>query len=782
MEDTTIRDFGGGWNTADSDLNLSSKYQPVSENIARGVDGSFSPRMGYTLFNWFEDGFRSPPRTFTTDYKFYVGQPYIDIHLPDHPYKSGDHFHISNIVGYKGEETTNISADDIEGTYGIVSVDENTVRIALRYSAQDSGQFTFSVSLEHDTHTLSGNIIHMHYFNDRMIVFSDSGEIATIADDGTRENIWNYKAAYEKGVELVPTRPCKMWSSDTFKSTVIACNGRDNDKPIQINSDFKCEYLVDKASNSNAAVPRAEYVLCMQGYVLLLNTEHGEPYVEISAKGTDGTFTRDPTPDDAVEKDLSMETSTVKASIRGATRLRDKVFVAFFDRGMVGTLGIYSDKFHDPDFGDTISEHGTVSHRTLVPLGNDVFMCDYAGVPSVSISQQSGIYVPTRVSELISPTMQSHLASLSEQILQEKAFAVYNKSSKSYMLFLPKYDGTARGLAPNALVFTPALRELNRAIVIAPMHNLLTKTTVRLQGATDIGTLQAAKINGTRKVVSIIDENHFVVQLDGAPTNLNVVEGGGDAMTFTPINDETPCYVFEYNKELGIRRWTRYRDFNFDCAASSQRGRVYVAKGLRVYRLGDHEEPVFADRVGEFDYWQWFNNETYYVGERVRDETNSKVYICLETHTSSANGSFAQFREKELDIWEEYEGEEIEWELQTPWSDLRKRANVKVNKYVQIDATGRDRFTLSAFTNNILIDPETFELAPYRSMDFTAGDVGGFGMPKPNYFGGGRRTREQKLWPMPVRGKLIRWRISGKTKLPVKFVALTMYYKIGGIK
>src|SRR5690606_26760532 len=39
--------------------------------------------------------------------------------------------------------------------------------------------------------TVDGNIIEMHYFNDRMLVFTDEGEIATIDVSGTKTAIWN---------------------------------------------------------------------------------------------------------------------------------------------------------------------------------------------------------------------------------------------------------------------------------------------------------------------------------------------------------------------------------------------------------------------------------------------------------------------------------------------------------------------------------------------------------------------------------------------------------------
>ena len=48
--DATIRDFSGGWNVVDNDLNLDTKFSKILENMHRGVDGSNAVRPGTSLF------------------------------------------------------------------------------------------------------------------------------------------------------------------------------------------------------------------------------------------------------------------------------------------------------------------------------------------------------------------------------------------------------------------------------------------------------------------------------------------------------------------------------------------------------------------------------------------------------------------------------------------------------------------------------------------------------------------------------------------------------------
>lgn len=771
LKNTTVKDFSGGWNVADNDLNLSSKYQPVSDNVLRGADGSIVVRPGYALKSDFADGtetsFAAASYTFTT----VDTQAYIDITWAAHPFSSGDHITLSGCVDVGG-----ITASALNKTHGVLKIDANTVRIAVDEAATSSTSAAMTnVGVVRDTHTLSGNIIHQRYFNRRMVCFTDIGEIGTFEPNGTLSCIWNFAAAEALSTGLLPTRACRHWSSDAFKSTLIACNGYDRDKPVQIDAEFNVEYLVDKATFSNAAVPKADYVVCMQGYVIFIRTENGSPYIELSAKGTDGTFSRDPSPADAVELDLSLVTSSVEPVLLGGGRLRDKLYLAFYDRGMLGTLGVYTTgtpALHEPDFADTIAEHGVVSHHTIVSLGNDIFMCDYAGVPSVTISSQSGLHVPVRLSELISPVMSKHLARLEEDTLRDHAFAVYDKQLRAYMLFVPKYDETPVALGTDPIQFNEALRGSNRAIVLWANHGLIDRSYITLSGAITFNGLDAADINGTREVVSIIDDNTVIVQLGGRPSE-GTTAGGGSSVIATPVNDETIVYVFEFNRELGIKRWTRFRDWNFDCAAVTQRGKLMLAKGTKLYQMGHPEEPIHADAVNEDDGVAWANATAYAVGARI---TDGIIYECVVAHTSPASGTFAEARATYPTYWEEYIGRPISWEVETPWSDMQTRGYFKNLKYIHLDAIGEEQFTVSGFTNQIYRDPETNELIPARTMTFVAQGGGGYNQVEVEAWGGGRRTRDKKVWPFPLRPKTLRWRFSGDTRHAFKLVSLTMHY------
>lgn len=787
LEDTTIRDFSGGWNVADSDMNLSSRFQPISENVVRGIDGSLYPRWGTKFIKDFADGVETSYAAATYTMDVTDTSPVITITKTAHGFSSGDHVTISGATDFGG-----IPASAINGTHGILKFSDDKFKIAVRFVATETLNDTMdNVTIVHDTHTLTGNIIEGRYFNNRSVLFTDIGEVGTLDENGNVSRIWSYELADKLATGLIPCRECSHWSADSFKSTLIACNGYDKDKPIQIAEDFTVEFLVDKATQSNSAVPKADYVMCMQGFVAFIRTEYGDPFIEFSAKGTDGTFTRETDPADAVEVDLSTVTSTVKTTLLGASRLRDKMYVAFFDRGMIGQLGDYSDaNAHQPDFSDTIAEHGTIGHRTLVSLGNDIFMCDYAGVPSVSISAASGVYIPSRLSELIAPEISKHLSRLSEEQLSKKAFAFFNRSAKMYMLFLPKYNEVVQTLGNDPFTLTKSLNTLNHAILIAKDHNLISRSYITIAGAVDIGDLSASDINGVRKVVEILDQNTLIVELGASPTTdppyappeggPPTPTGGGNSVTITPVNDETVVYAFEYNKAFRIRRWTRMRGWNFDCGYVSQQAVVHLCKGTKVFQMGSDENPIYADNLDEYDY-KWATSTSYEVGDRVLDEDENLVYECHLKFSGSNDTTFAIQRSKFSSHWELYEGDAIDWEVETPWSDLGTN-KTKINKYIAVSSEGVDEFYVSAFVNEIRYNAETYTLTPIREQKMMAGDSGGFGMPYPGTWGGGRRTRENKLWPFDLRGKYMRWRFRGQTKRRIKITDLTMYYRIGKYK
>lgn len=769
--ETTIRDFGGGWNVSDSDKALSSRFQPVSDNVIRGTDGHFKIRQGYKLFSRLTNGAEGVLDAGTFTFATTSATGVVRITRNAHGLTTGNHVTISGIE----DAISGIYPEQLNGTHGIVVHDADNFDIYVRAAATDTLSETISPTISYDTHVLSGRTIFGRYYKDNLIVFAENGEIAAVNINGTATRIWSYEIA--KGLTVEPWSYSSRISAEIIRGRLIAVNGADNDKPLAIDG-TNVNYLVDAASLSNAAIPRAEFVIAASQYVVLVNTEYGPTMLEIGARNTVFTGSRDTNPDDAVELDLGMMTQTVDNTILGASVIRSRVFIGFSDRSMLGSLGIYTEsgdnQYHEPDFNDNIAEFGAFSHSSIVSLGNDLFCAGMNGINSLEVSRASGEFVPQTISDFIHPVMLRHFFRLSEHDRRYRVFAIFDPTSRHYMLFAPKYSDYTDTLADNPIIASTTLQPHNLMYVSYPNHKVDAGDYVDISGVDDFNDyLIGSVVNGRRRIRHVIDRNTIVIEVDPYPPNLNEAFGGG-SITIHPINDETVGYIYEYNPRLKIRRWTRFRNLDFDWGARSQFNRMFFGKYGDIWQMGDANNPYSADKLGDYTHASFENNYVYHIGDRVR-AGSGLVYICNVEHTSLPDGNFRDTREAFPEHWEEYGGEPIAWQLETAWSDFDARKGNKQIEHVGFDADGDSEFEFSVFTDSIKNDFESLMLAPSRSTTFVGGDGKGFGAGDQVY-GGGRNTDQEWLHSMPVFGKLFRLRFAGVSTHPLQINAVTLYY------
>lgn len=787
LEEATIRDFGGGWDISDSDKSLSSKYQTHSDNIVRGTDGHFRVRYGYKRFARVRNGVETVvPSASYTVHTFNTIQ-YVHIDKVAHGYVDGQHVTISGFSA----DLNGITPEMMNRTHGIQVITADKFQIAVRGVGTADGSASRTFEFVHDTHVLSGRTIFARYYADHLIVFSENGEIAAIDINGNATRIWSFEHAFALTVE--PWAYSQRVSAEIVRGRLIAVNGALNDKPLAIDG-TTVNYLVDAATLSNAAIPRAEFVIAANRYIILVNTEFGPTKLEIGAKNTVMTASREVSPDDAVEIDVGMLTQTVDSTILGASVIRNRVFLGFSDRTMLGTLGLYNTSVtpavHEPDFNDNIAEFGTFAHHSIISLGNDIFSAGMNGVNSLETSRVSGEFVPQTVSDLIHPAMLRHFSRLTEDDRRFKVFAVFDITSRQYMLFVPKYSDITDTLDADAVVVTETLQPFNLAYLQVTNHTLDVGDEVVISGVTDFdGNLLGSMINGTRTIRHVINKDTIVIEVDAYPVNYNQ-NFGGTAILVTPVNDETIGYVYEYNPRLKIKRWTRFRGMNFSWGARSQFNKMFFGDmNGWIWQMGDQNNPYYADKIEYFEK-EWAVSTLYSVGDLVYDPAsgavNIDVFRCLIEHTSPGTGTMADHRAANPTFWEEYLGEEIHWEMQTAWSDFNKRKENKQIELVSFDTEGSASFAFAIFTNSVLrnfedllLDPmvETSFAGPHSVSDFVAGDTPGFGAGQQPY-GGGRNTANEWLHSMPAFGKMFKFRFSGHSIHPLKITAVTLYYHL----
>ena len=281
-----------------------------------------------------------------------------------------------------------------------------------------------------------GTIVNMKYFNGQLIVVGTNGVVVKVDSSGTVHAIFNDTIA-----ALLPGAP-KGWSTTDFVSfaefngELIICNG--TNKPLLITNGILGTYLNDPATGSNANTPIGRYVLAHDSYLVISGDANNLDRLYISSTDTSGVFVGDPAPNDAVNIDLGSRVPQGSSTVVGLGRFRDKLMVGFANSILIISLGTFDEGDHIPDVQDAIEEQGTISHRVLSTIGEDMLFCDPVGVSSASKAFFTGSVKAERLSYLVDPEIQKDIGRFTDGLqLENRVFALYHSLKQSYMLFIP---------------------------------------------------------------------------------------------------------------------------------------------------------------------------------------------------------------------------------------------------------------------------------------------------------------------------------------------------------
>jgi hypothetical protein len=184
------------------------------------------------------------------------------------------------------------------------------------------------------------------------------------------------------------------------------------------------------------------------------------------------------------------------------------------------------------------------------------------------------------------------------------------------------------------------------------------------------------------------------------------------------------------------------------------------------------DEDWSADFVDDYQSI-WATATAYVVGTKVLH--TGVVYVATAAHMSTTFDD-----NLESNFWEEYLGEEIIFDWELPWTDLGKRANKKGMRYIQADTEGTAQFFVDVFVDRYYKDVDD-NYDPAITMQFTGGSSAGFGNGD-QPFGGGRRLQDERPWGMPADFKIMKLRLHGATKKPLKVFTFTVFYFTGTLK
>jgi hypothetical protein len=771
LKTTVVRDFGGGLNVVDDDLNLSSTFQPILDNVHRGIDNTLNVRWGTELFADLRrgsilTGTAPSVATWTIDLRE------ITFQYASHGMQSGDHITFTanwtNMVGLKPEEVINIPL-------GVRVTDGNNFTVVMKSKATASGTDTADKAVVKDTHYLTGDVIDITYFDDHIVVFDKLGEVVKINATGFITRIWDNSIAFTTPGSAQPgpgwTNPIDYVSTAIFKGTLIACNGVDKPLIIDFSKNPNVTYLADPGdSYSTAHVPVCKYVCSIDKWLVMAGDPLFPYRVHISATDAAGVW-EGATDSDGTNIDLN-NTNSSSLFIRGINKFRNFLAVAFDDTVAMVELGIFDSTEHKPEVTDSVARHGAISHKSMIFLGFDLVMVDTIGVPSFKKSQFDNSIVPGRLSEFIAPMLQKNISRLTPATLLRDVFSVYSTHDSRYIVFAPNHDNVPIGLPNDPIYYVYELIGTKTALLHAPNHCMEEGDQFQLSQldtvTTDIPTYCI--------VSSVVSED--IITFTTVNTIGDAKRWGGPTVAFTRLRTEMTAYALTYNRDLKIKAWSRYKGWNFVAGTTSLYGRVFLATKGKIWRMGNRFDPIYGDFKGEYDSI-WGNNISYSVGQRVKDTETHEVFMCKIAHTSGLEGTFSDNRDFFPYNWELYRGMPINFVVEFPWADFDKRDMTKLVRTINVDAKGTDRFTVQMFLDYYYKHKITGIRTPALSMDMVGGDKGAYGAYEQTY-GTGRMAVRQRPWPFHARAKLFKLRLQGATVEPLRFVAFMFGYKVVG--
>lgn len=737
LKTTTIREFNGGWNVVDNDLNLSSQYSKILTNIRRDIDGSQSVRWGTRMLAQYSTK-NSTTGTLETDpfNTGAIGSTRIVVDHADHGLIAGHTVTFAGVILY----IDGIPPEQFNTTHTVAEViDENTYVISTTNGAI-AGNLSgggSSVTFSHNNKVMGGNYaVNVTQFQDRFVIVSDDGSIIESDDAGNSRTIWNnaiagavgYQAAGVDSLATVaPGESRVRWTKAshglTLGTTITfrGATGFDDIDAAELNTTVTVTTVVD----ANTVEFEVASDVALVGGISGGGSSIEYTLAPISGWGTINfcsfeRFNGRLIVSNGIDKPLEIDLSKLRPCdylVDAATGSNYNVPVCRYMIAMDDYLVMAGDLV-DP-FKVHISALGAAGTWAGDPAPNDATSVN---IGQVTTSQDTRIRGLSRYRDKVVVAM--------SDVQVYGTLGTYNEDEEHVPDFGDevKSHGT---IAHNSMV--------NLGNDLLMMDHI---------GVPSIARAQFVDTIRPERVSELIDPEiqASILRLSVGTTNDRVFsiydQRNGECMFFVPNNDDrldadygVECYVFKFIPTLKVQAWAKYEGWNWDCGCRSLLGRVFFMRNKKLYVLGATEDPVYSDFVDD------------------------------------------------PDIDEPDDGEPINFVWELPWSDFDRRMHTKTTKYIAFDTKGTAQFNVKMFVDNIYngVTGVLDEALAALSMNFVGGDAVGFGGGD-QPFGGGRQTSDERLYAWPAKFKIMKLRITGSVSGPLKFVAVTLGYHDGGIR
>lgn len=808
---TTIREFDGGLDIVDSDLNMNTRYSKVETNVFNGIDGTKSKRYGTKFFK--------DVKSYTDTEEIYETCPVIvdkTLNIPQdtiHNVKVGDKITVKSPEKLKGDYT--ITEDYIGNFYVNHTLsDLDKTYLDVEYIINDNENSKLKTTVTTYTNKMS-----FIKYNNKLVVVGYKvnvtapeeikGEYEVIAADDedfdiklksevALESFTNIKYTYrEDTVE-------KFAASGTLSTKkLLQFDYADKNQllighklTIVNNEKLNGEYtVIDRNDTSYYIDITDKGVNSEQSNIEIVHNNrkiagnriiNGEYFIDklILVSDIGEVIAVDGVGDASIIWNENIAKHVNKEDVEGWHETTSACFTVFN-----GVLTIWNgrDKPLAVDLTKNIPcnfliDEGTGSNAN-VPIAKYALAFNHYLVAANIFDELEGKYYPDRISISSRDTIGTFYSGDLNDIDNDAVYLDLGKiisSNKQTIKGLARHrnkiavgfdDVTVFGTLGN---YVDDVRTVGEEEVTYKLHNPLFEDVVDSYGCVSNRSIQA--INSelvcldysgipifrqgtlTAQVVParISDKVAPEIYKQFIGLTENTIEDRifsvnnpkeGQYLLFIPNDDdtkattETICYAYTlHNKSNSSARdgaWSKFVGWNFQFGITTALNIVFLGNGTKLYTLGNIDDPVYADFVGDPDY--------------------------------------APVDEEDLD------GKTIDFDWEFPWADFGDRAATKHSRYVSLFTSGTAQFNLDLFVDYIYYNIDTQQLDPALSLEFVAGDSPGWGGGKQHY-GAGRRTNTEFLFAYPTKFKIAKFRFHGSSKEKLSIVGLTIYYQKGNIR
>lgn len=725
----TIREFDGGWNTVSSDLNMSTKFSKVEDNMFYGISGTKQKRYGtryicdLSIYNDIEEAWGEVTTetqnvaTFSQEPKLVVAA-YDTVTITEPETLKGTYrvtrtskesFVIDMKEKSVAKDTSITFYKNKRDTYTQQTICTSTqTRTLAKFSTKYNSSLLIGHTLTITSENLAGTYTVIDRTNDSFFI-----DISNITDPKltyldvvavyNNQNMANKQgnrivnityfldkliavtlegevlAIDAKGNSIVlfnnhiaqNVGAASGWDKTThvcfavFNGILTIWNGINKPLAVDLYKNVPCNYLIDEATQSNSMVPIAKYAISINHYLVAANI-------------------------------FDEQAGEWK---------HDRVMISDFDA--IGTFN---------DGTETTLENGGVS-------------VDVGKIVESSISEIRGLS-RYRTQLIVSFDEVSAFGTLGNMI---DAVDTTGEQPVEYKVHKPEFNDV---ISDYGCVSHRSFQSIAGDVGSVSFRGLGIFKKASLSNLTTSGrlsTIIGSELYKAFKNLSVeaLTERVWSVYNTKEQQYLLFIP---NASTFEETT-ETVCFVYTI-PSTGMARstdgiWSRFLGWNFQCGCTSALNEVFLVDKTKLYVLGNYDDPIYADFVDDPDY---------------------------------------------VDEFGKLSGKEISFNWEFGWQDLNSRQAKKMLRYISLSTNGTAHFTFAA--NYDYIDtPKEGE----QQIQMVGGDSVGWGNGAQRY-GAGRRTNTENLFAFTSKFNLIKLKIYGTSKEALRINSISLFYQSGNIR